>query len=553
MTDTETRAEHPPPHPPPSGWARLPMIPGPWETLLLVWRRLRRMSTALILLFSLAIASIVATFIPQEPLVPDTVARWRTGAAGPGRAVAQVLDGAGVFDVFSSWWFTTLTVLLLVSLTGCLLPRYRAFWRTARRRPATGRNLDRLSNHVELVTTVEPDVALDAIDRILGRRRFRRRRVPADDAPSGHTQLAAEKGHWREGGNLLFHSAFYVLLIGVAVAQTLGFTGQINVVEGATFTDTRIVYGNVRVGRWFGIEDHRGFQVRLDDFEATYHDNGTPDDFVSTVTVLARGEVARDGAAVRVNAPLRHDGMKLYQLRFGMAPRVIVRAGDTVLFDDSVMMADNGGVWTGTAKVKTSGADQIALDMALLPDFGVDAQGRPVSRSPQPENPVLFADLWVGELGLERPVDASRFIREGEPVAGATLTPGDTSAPLVGNLTVEFAELPMWSGFQVSHAPGRWTMLVGCVALLIGLVASLYGYRRRVWAEAWRADDGTTRVALAGVALQRKVEFADTFGALAADVRAGLPDPAQRPAEETTMTSRSGAAGHSDMTDAHHG
>ena len=541
MAETTTRAADPSGQQPPSGWARLPMIPGPWETLVIVWRRLRRMSTALLLLFSLAVASIVATFIPQEPLVPETVARWRTGAAGPGRAVARVLDGAGVFDVFSSWWFTTLTVLLLVSLAGCLLPRYRSFWRTVRRPPATGRNLARLTNHVQLATTAEPDVALDGIDRILGRRRFGRRRVPADDAPSGRAQLAAEKGHWREGGNLLFHSAFYVLLIGVALAQTFGFAGQINVVEGTTFTDTRIVYGNVRVGRWFGIDDHRGFQVRLDDFDATYHANGTPDDFISTVTVLDEGDVARDGAVVRVNAPLRYDGMKLYQLRFGMAPRVVVRAGDTVLFDDSVMMADNGGVWTGTAKVKTGGAQQIALDLALLPDFGLDAQGRPVSRSPQPDNPVLFADLWVGELGLERPVDASQFIREGEPVAGATLAPGDTSDPLVGNLTVEFADLPMWSGFQVSHAPGRWTMLVGCVALLIGLVASLYGYRRRVWAEAWRDDDGTTLVVLAGVALQRKVEFAEAFGALAADVRAALPATGQRQAQETTMT------------DAHHG
>jgi cytochrome c biogenesis protein len=517
------------------------MIPGPWETLVIVWRRLRRMSTALLLLFSLAVASIVATFIPQEPLVPDTVARWRTGAAGPGQAVARVLDGAGVFDVFSSWWFTTLTVLLIVSLSGCLLPRYLAFWRTARRPPATGRNLDRLTNHVQLTTSVEPDAALDRIDRILGRRRFGRRRVPVDDAPSRHAQLAAEKGHWREGGNLVFHSAFYVLLIGVAIAQAFGFTGQINVVEGGTFTDTRIVYGNVRTGRWFGIDDHRGFQVRLDDFDATYHANGTPDDFVSKVTVLDEGTVAREGATVRVNAPLRYDGMKLYQLRFGLAPRVVVRAGGTVLFDDSVMMADNGGVWTGTAKVKTSGADQIALDLALLPDFGLDARRRPVSRSPQPDNPVLFADLWVGQLGLERPVDASQFIRDGEPVAGATLAPGDTSDPLLGNLTVEFAELPMWSGFQVSHAPGRWTMLVGCGALLVGLVASLYGYRRRVWAEAWRDDDGTTRVVLAGVALQRKVEFAEAFEALVADVRAALPVAGQRQAQETTMT------------DAHHG
>jgi cytochrome c biogenesis protein len=542
MAETTTTTSDPgPSQPPPSGWGRLPMIPGPGETVVIAWRRLRRMSTALTLLFSLAIASVVATFIPQEPLVPATVAQWRTGAEGPGSGIARVLDGAGMFDVFASWWFATLTALLLISLTGCLLPRYRAYLRTVRRQPVAGRNLTRLSNARELTTDADPGAALTTVDAVLAGRRLRRRTLPAEETASGRAQIAAEGGHWREGGNLLFHTAFYVLLIGVAAAQLFGFTGQINVVEGTTFTDTRIVYGNIRAGRWFGIDDHRGFQVRLDDFDVTYHDGGIPDDFVSTVTILEDGEVAREGATIRVNHPLRYDGMKLFQLRFGMAPRVIVRAGDTVLFDDGVMLADNGGVWTGTAKVKTSGPDQIALDLALLPDFGLDAGGRPISRSPRAENPVLFADLWVGELGLERPVDPSRFIRDGEPVAGVSLVPGGTSDPLIGNLTVEFAELPMWSGFQVSHAPGRWTMLVGSALLLIGLVSSLYSYRRRVWAEAWRDHDGTTRVLIAGVALQRKVVFAEAFAALVDEVDAALTTSGARPARETTMS------------DAHHG
>lgn len=244
---------------------------------------------------------------------------------------------------------------------------------------------------------------------------------------------------------------------------------------------------------------------------------------------------------MRVNAPLRYDGVKLFQLRFGMAPHIVVRAGDTVLYDDRVMLGNNGGVWTGTAKVKTSGSEQIALDLALLPDFALNEQGQPFSRSERPDRPVLFADVWVGELGLERAVDASRFIRDGEPVNGASLVPGATSDPLVGNLTVEFVELPLWSGFQVSHAPGRWVMLTGAALLLVGLVSSLYSYRRRVWAEVHRDDDGVTTVVLAGVALQRKVVFADAFSALAGAVRSALPVADAHPAQETSMT------------DAHHG
>ena len=91
---TTTREPQAPPEPPPQGWARLPMIPGPWETVVIVWRRLRKMSTALAMLFTLALSSIVATFIPQEPVTPQTVAAWRAGTEGPSATVAQILDGA---------------------------------------------------------------------------------------------------------------------------------------------------------------------------------------------------------------------------------------------------------------------------------------------------------------------------------------------------------------------------------------------------------------------------------------------------------------------------
>ena len=91
---TTTREPQAPPEPPSQGWARLPMIPGPWETVVIVWRRLRKMSTALAMLFTLALSSIVATFIPQEPVTPQTVAAWRAGTEGPSATVAQILDGA---------------------------------------------------------------------------------------------------------------------------------------------------------------------------------------------------------------------------------------------------------------------------------------------------------------------------------------------------------------------------------------------------------------------------------------------------------------------------
>jgi cytochrome c biogenesis protein len=102
------------------------------------------MATALWLLLALAIATVIATFIPQEPVIPPTVAEWRAGTMGPGEGVAAAFDALGLFDVFGAPWFMALTVLLLVSLTGCLVPRVRGFAKVVRRPPSAGRNLARL-------------------------------------------------------------------------------------------------------------------------------------------------------------------------------------------------------------------------------------------------------------------------------------------------------------------------------------------------------------------------------------------------------------------------
>jgi len=502
------------------------------------------MSTALGLLFAMAAASIVATIIPQAPVArPETVEAWRSGAEGPGRAVARALDAAGLFDVFGSWWFMTLLVALFTSLTGCLLPRYRAFWRVARKRPAAGRNLERLSHRDVMVVAAPPAEALAAADRVLRRRRFRRRRLDVDASPTATPQLAAERGHWREGGSLVFHTAFYVLLVGIVVGQLGGFTGFVSVVEGGEFvTDAPVTYDSSRPGRLYDPFARPGFAVRLDDFTDRYHDDAarTPAEYVSAITITdADGSTRTD--EVRVNEPVAHGGLKLYQTDFGMAPQVVIRdaESDQELFRQAITLTAGGpgGSWTGRTKVwaggeytdeggETRSVPQMGLDVLLYPDAGLAADGRtPVSVSPETANPVLVADLYVGELGFDQAVSPSQLTWEPRQRAdGVALAQGDSAELLDGLFTVEFTDTARWSGFQVSHAPGRGLLLTAAVLILAGLVPSLYAYRRRLWVTA-RPVDGGTEVVLAGVALQRGPVFDEEFAALSARLRAALSAP----------------------------
>src|SRR5947199_9558021 len=82
-----------------------------------VWRQLRTMRTALILLLLLAAGASLGSLFPQRPINPATVQQW----IARNRGWAPLAERLGLFDVFGSWWVRAIYVLLIVWLMGCFL------------------------------------------------------------------------------------------------------------------------------------------------------------------------------------------------------------------------------------------------------------------------------------------------------------------------------------------------------------------------------------------------------------------------------------------------
>ncbi len=482
-----------------------------------IWYTLTSMRTALLLLFLLAAAAVPGSYFPQRGLNPPAVERYLAEHPSSG----PVLDRLGLFDVYAAPWFTTIYLLLAVSLVGCLLPRIRVHARALRARPpAVPKVLDRLPQQHRATVAAPADEVLDRAARALRRRRWRVER--RDD------HVAAEKGYVRETGNLVFHVALLVLLAGIALGSAYGYKGAVLVVEGDTFTNTPIAYDELHPGRRFDVASLHPFSVRLDDFRAKYLRDGQPEDFAADLTWRPDPDAPERRRTVKVNSPLSVGGSRVYLLDHGYALHLTLTMPDGRVVHDQwtpLLTEDPDSlVSTGVVKVPDvgGGLPQIGLVGTFLPTFGQRPDGAVYSRFPEALLPVFSFDVYAGDLGLDSGVpqnvyalDTSRMVRAGQ----AALFVGQSTSHLPGGATLKFEGIRDYAVLQVTHDPGKRIVLVAAVAALLGLVLSLRVRRRRVWVRC-SPDPAGTLVTVGGLARQDPEGFGAEFDAV---VRAVVP------------------------------
>lgn len=507
------------------------------QSVVVVWRTLRSMRTALILLLLLALASVAGSFIPQLPNSPGRVRQFLADH----ELLGELYLRAGLFDVFGSWWFVLITTLLFVSLVACLLPRTRAAVRAIRQRPLQARELDAFPLFRELHVAAEPEAAAAAAGKVLRRRGFRVAREG--------TAVAAEKGLLREVGSLAFHWAFILLLAGVVVGKGTGYAGLAVLYEGEAWVDAQANYdGRVRTGRFFG-GDFSGTRLHLVDYEDAFRRIGQPMDFRSTVEVTGADGASIGTAVIRVNHPLRIGDLRVFQFGFGWAATVEVSRGGEVIAGSEPVEFDQDPAPDGVSQlampwrstIKLPGFEpQMAVDLELWPDGRAllarldDPSTRPAMV--QEFQPLVRFRVWQGPLSdLSTHTLDTRFL-EPIPGSGGLLT-GDESTDLLGgstgvptgwpdDLTVRFADLREYSVLQVTRDRGVPVVLLAAILILVGLLPALYSSRRKLWVRA-RARELGTVLQVGGFALQRREHFDEEFERVIADLRraCGAPEP----------------------------
>lgn len=535
MTATHTPTPAPQPSPPPRQGA----LGRATAFVRNTWRGLTSMRTALVLLFLLALAAIPGALLPQRSLNTQKVEEYI--AARP--TLGPIMDRFELFDVFGSFWFTAVYVLLFVSLVGCILPRCVEHFHALRTPPVPApRNLQRLPHHTQTTVAEAPADALDRIQKELRGWKVVRREGGARGR-DGEVTLSAEKGYLREAGNLVFHISLVGLLVAVAAGKLFGYEGQrILVANGEEFcTTSPASFDSFRAGSTLDGTGLNPICVRVNTFVADYLDNGQAEMFTSDIEYQYGDDLVTNtwrDAQLKVNHPLRVGSDRVYLQGHGYAPTFTVTwpngetrtetlqwAPDdatTFLSSGAMRFDPPGGMYPDADERRKN---QIALEGLFAPTASFHGTLL-TSIFPSMMDPAVAIDVYKGDSGLDTGSPQSLFslnkelINQGRLVKQdrVNLRPGE-SVTLADGTEVRFDKATDFVNLQVSHDPAQQWVLVAAIAMMAGLLVSLLVKRRRVWARAYPSgtvNDGERRtvVELGGLARTDQAGWGDEFDRL---------------------------------------
>lgn len=515
------------------------------------WNWLTSMRTALVLLFLVALAGIPGSLLPQRRINETRVLEY---IANNGK-IAEIYDKLSFFDVFTSTWFNAITLLLVISLVGCIIPRTWEHFQALRTPPIRApKRLERMPLYAQgVVEKKEEEVEAQLRQTFAG---WHLSEYSATEDRAGQHSFSAERGYLRELYNLLFHLAVVGLIAVASLGTLLSYEGQVIVVTGedveeSTFCNTSTAnYDTFHGGAFFDGTGLNPFCVEVHNFSAEYLANGQADTFSSDVSYAAGKDITSDPStwedfSLRVNHPLRVAGDRVYLQGHGYAPTFTVTwpngesRTQTVQFrpDDTVNFLSSGVLrFDPPAGLFPDLYERRQHQLAIQGLFAPTAQwsgenGELLSSSyPALRDPAVAIDVYRGDNGLDTGRGQQIFsldqslVRAGQlqRIERVNLSKGE-EITLDDGTTVRFDGAKEFANLQVSHDPTQVWVLVISVIGLGALVGSLLVKRRRIWVRCLPQEDGTTLVTMAGLARTDRAGWGEEFREKAREIL-GLPE-----------------------------
>jgi cytochrome c biogenesis protein len=408
--------------------------------------------TTVWLLILIAIASILGTVFPQDVSLAQLQA---TSSSFVFRLIV-VLD---LNNVFGSWWFLLLLILLSINLVACLLqrvPNILSEWDIS----STKKSFRFVGNDSRSETELK-SILNQSFSSLLGVK-------PLNDAADNPATLSWIKHRCQLLGFPFIHIGIIVILIGALVGLIYGYRGHITIPEGEK--EQRFVLMES------GQETALPFEVAVDEFTFDRYPTGQPKEFRSDVRILENGKEALKGS-IRVNHPLTYRSIHLYQSGY--------RALDIKSVELQVIAPEK----------KTE-----------------NLQFRRSANTPVPGTDYTIVGAKVDPGGTKRGAGAELIVEDkNKKRSNITVYETDTEPAALGDRKVKFKgyRTRYATILQVGYDPGTYGVWAGSTMLMVGLFLTLFTNHRRI-SVMIRSEENRRIVEVSGGAKKLRREFRES-------------------------------------------
>jgi cytochrome c biogenesis protein len=424
----------------------------------------------LVVLLVLAFALFVGMFWDQTLALDEHLAKISTNSWWADLFVFFELN-----DVFHSWWFGVVVLVLALNLIACSIERLPKIWVDIHNpeRVLTDRLLKRLPQKYQVTTSEE--IASSVVARELGANCYH-----AEQGADSYFYF--ERHKYGRCGVYIVHIALLMIMFGSIVTTSSGLDGMMMISEGEAER-------NVRVKGPGGLPFRHdlAFDVVCTDFRLKTYVDGSPMEFESDLAIFDKTSPQNPVASqtIRVNTPLQYAGYTFYQssyqalegeqrVRLAIGPHGGERKVQVVSIGTRIELSDKS----------------VLVPIEIIDEYG----GLGAALKMQQISPKGEATEFV--VFRQYP-DFDPLVRRGE-----------------WDVLFQGFDQQYATGVSVGRVPYINVVFAGFVVMFFGLYMAFCMSHRRYYARIRKREDGTCELTMAGIARRHLYAFGDEFAKL---------------------------------------
>ncbi len=422
-----------------------------------IWKFFTSVKLAVVLFAFIALSSIIGTVIEQDSR-PEKNIKLFTKMFGADNAQKAYKTAAslGLIDMYHSWWFNAMLVLISANLIICSVDRLPRIKRIVDEpvKPLETPEFDKFGIKKELTLECGMEDAKTKTLAALKKLGF----SPNTHQSGKDIQIYAHKGRFTRYAVYVIHFSIVIILLGAVIGMTWGFSGFLILPEGET---SAVAYTRQ------GDEHPLGFSIRCDDFAIWFYGTSDmPEKYLSWLSVI-EGGVTVLKKTIGVNTPLKYKGFTFYQSSYGAVPAKEAK---------SLIILNITPINGKTEQISLPVGDSFKIPdtkltgkvIAFSPALAFDKDEKPYTYTENMNNPAIYVEFNAG--GNEK---YSGWLVKRYPQTWDL--PDGSKVELVDNWGYQY------TGLQVRKDPGVLVVYAGCLFMTIGLYCAFFLSHKKIW------------------------------------------------------------------------